>query len=71
MPKENLLNSARKIAEDFAKKDRRAFQSVKMLLRKEAGEEMKRKERDSILEFADIWYSESTWKNLQNIKIHD
>ena len=69
--KESLRDFAQKIAGDFAKKDSRAFQSVKMLLRKQAGEEMKRKERDSILEFADIWYSESTWKNLQNIKIHD
>jgi hypothetical protein len=42
-----------------------------MLIRKQAGEEMKRKERDSILEFADIWYSEGTWKNLQSIKIRD
>lgn len=69
--KESLRNSAQRIAGDFAKKDSRAFQSVKMLLRKQAGEEMKRKERDSILEFADIWYSESTWENLENIKIRD
>jgi Delta3-Delta2-enoyl-CoA isomerase len=69
--KENLRYSAQKTAEDFAKKDSCAFGSVKMLLRKQAGEEMKRKERGSILEFADIWYSENTWKNLQNIKIRD
>ncbi len=69
--KENLRDATQRIAEDFAKKDSRAFQSVKMLLRKHAAEEMKRRERDSILEFAEIWYSESTWKNLQNIKIRD
>ena len=69
--KENLHDSAQKAAGDFAKKDSRAFQSVKMLLRRQAGEEMKRREKGSILEFADIWYSESTWKNLQNIKIRD
>jgi Delta3-Delta2-enoyl-CoA isomerase len=71
VPKEHLFNSSRRVAEDFAKKDGHAFRSIKMLLRKEAGEEMKKRERDSILEFADIWYSESTWKNLQNIKIRD
>ncbi len=68
--KENLRDSAQRVVGDFAKKDSRAFQSVKMLLRKQAGEEMKRRERDSIIEFADIWYSESTWKNLEKIKIY-
>jgi 3,2-trans-enoyl-CoA isomerase len=71
VPKEDLRDSAQRIAEDFAKRDSRAFGSVKMLIRKQAGEEMKRRERDSIIEFADIWYSEGTWKNLQNIKIRD
>lgn len=69
--KENLREATQRIAKDFAKKDSYAFKSVKTLLRKQAGEEMKRKERDSILEFADIWYSEGTWKNLRNIKIRD
>jgi enoyl-CoA hydratase/carnithine racemase len=68
---ENLLEAAQRVAEDFAKKDSRAFQSVKTFLRKHTAEEMERKEKDSILEFAEIWYSESTWKNLQNIKIRD
>ena len=71
VPKENLHDAAQSIAEDFAKKDSRAFRSVKMLFRKQAGEEMKKRESDSILEFADIWYSEGTWKNLRNIKIRD
>jgi len=31
---------------------------------------MVKKEKDSILEFVDIWYSKETWKNLQEIKIH-
>jgi Delta3-Delta2-enoyl-CoA isomerase len=69
--KENIRDSAQKIAKDFAKKDSLAFESVKMLLRKQAREEMERRERNSIIEFADIWYSENTWKNLQNIKIRD
>jgi len=69
--KENLRDATQRIAEDFAKKDSRAFESVKMLMRKQAEEEMKKRESDSILEFADIWYSEDTWKNLRNIKIRD
>lgn len=68
--KENLRDSAQRVAGDFAKKDNRAFQSVKMLLRRQAWEEMKRREKDSIIEFADIWYSENTWKNLEKIKIY-
>ena len=28
------------------------------------------REAASIAEFVDIWYSEPTWKNLQEIKIH-
>lgn len=68
--KENLRDSAQRVAGDFAKKDSRAFGSVKMLLRKQAWEEKKRREKDSIIEFADIWYSESTWKNLEKIKIY-
>ncbi len=69
--KEDLRDSAQRIAGDFAKRDSRAFGSMKTLIRKQAGEEMKRRERDSIIEFADIWYSEGTWKNLRNIKIRD
>ncbi len=68
--KENLRDSAQRIAEDFTKRDSRAFGSMKTLIRKQAGEEMKRRERDSIIEFADIWYSEGTWKNLEKIKIY-
>jgi enoyl-CoA hydratase/carnithine racemase len=69
--KENLCDSAQRIAGDFTKRDSRAFGSMKTLIRKQAEEEMKRRERDSIIEFADIWYSEGTWKNLRNIKIRD
>jgi hypothetical protein len=32
-------------------------------------EEIMRRESDSILEFVDIWYSENTWKMLQEKKI--
>jgi enoyl-CoA hydratase/carnithine racemase len=69
--KDNLHDASRRIAQDFAKKDSRAFESVKMLLRKHILEEMNKKDRDSILEFVDIWYSEPTWKNLEKIRIRE
>lgn len=67
---ENLSDDARKIARDFTKKDSVAFNSIKGLLRRPVAEEMIKREPDSVREFADIWYSESTWKKLQEIKIH-
>jgi len=29
-----------------------------------------KREKDFILEFVEIWYSENTWKNLQEKKIY-
>jgi enoyl-CoA hydratase/carnithine racemase len=66
----NLLGDAREVARAFAEKDNAPFKSVKRLLRKSIGEEMARRERDSIAEVLEIWYSESTWKKVQEIKIH-
>lgn len=65
-----LAEDAGKVAEDFAIKSSQAFRSIKGLLRRSVAEEMVNKEKDSILEFVDIWYSEETWGNLQQIKIH-
>ncbi|MCI0455260.1 MAG: enoyl-CoA hydratase/isomerase family protein [Candidatus Dadabacteria bacterium] len=69
--KDNLREVAEKVAQNFAGKDSRAFRDIKMLLRKHVAEEMRRREHDSILEFADIWYSESTREKLKKIKIRD
>ncbi len=66
----NLVGEAREVAREFAGKDSAPFGSVKRLLRKSIAEEMARRERDSIAEFLEIWYSESTWKKVQEIKIH-
>ncbi len=69
-PQEDLAEDAVKVAKDFAGKNTRTFKSIKGLLRRRVVEEMVKKEKDSILEFVDIWYSKETWKNLQEIKIH-
>lgn len=69
--KESLNDASQRIAQDFAKKDPLAFQSIKMQLRKHIVDELNKKDKDSILEFVEIWYSESTWKNLEKIKIRD
>lgn len=66
----NLEAEAKKIARQYAEKDGAAFASIKKLLRGPTAELIFKRERDSILEFVDIWYSESTWRNLQERKIH-
>lgn len=67
---QKLMENARGAASRFAEKDGAAFRSIKRLLRNTAAEEMTACEESSIRQFVDIWYSESTWKNLQAIKIH-
>src|SRR5215468_3701178 len=69
-PEENYMVVARKAASDLASKSLPAFASIKSLLRSPIADEMMRRERESIREFTDIWYSEATWANLQNIRIH-
>ena len=65
-----LEEDARKVAQEFAQRDNPAFRSIKKLLRIPVAETMRERERESILEFVDIWYSEKTWENLKKIKIH-
>jgi enoyl-CoA hydratase/carnithine racemase len=67
---ENLMVRARELAADLASKHSSAFASIKSLLRKPVAQEMRRREKDSISEFVDIWYAEPTWSNLQEIKIY-
>lgn len=69
--KENLRDSALKIAKDFSGRDSRAFQSIKFLLRKQTANEIEKSDRNSITEFVDIWYSDNARNNLKNIKIRD
>jgi Delta3-Delta2-enoyl-CoA isomerase len=56
-------------ASTMAAKSGRAFASIKSLLRKPVVTDFQRREKQTIKDFVDIWYSEDTWKNLQNIKI--
>jgi enoyl-CoA hydratase/carnithine racemase len=65
----DLMDAAVKIASTLGSKHPPAFAGMKSLLRKTIAEDMMRRERQSIREFVDIWYSEHTWANLQNIKI--
>jgi len=66
----DLEADAKKIAGQYAIKDATAFRSIKKLLRRPVAEEIMKREKDSILEFVEIWYSENTWKNLQEKKIY-
>jgi len=66
----HLQERAGKVAGDFARQDPVAFKSIKGLLRKPIAEKMTAGEERSIREFVDIWYSEQTWRKLQEIRIH-
>jgi len=65
----DLMDVAFNMAAALASKHPPAFASIKSLLRRSIAEEMIRRERASIMELVDIWYSENTWANLQDIKI--
>ena len=70
LTEDNLMVQARRIASDLASKHSPAFASIKSLLRKPVADYMMQRERASIREFVDIWYSEPTWANLKDIKIY-
>lgn len=65
-----LESETQKAAREFGEKDSAAFASIKRLLRSQPAEAIRAGERQSILEFVNIWYSEKTWKNLQDKVIH-
>jgi enoyl-CoA hydratase/carnithine racemase len=64
-----LRAAAGELARRHATKDEAAFRSIKALLRQPIADAMAAREAESIREFVAIWYSESTWKNLQAIQI--
>lgn len=59
------------VAQYFINTDSVAFASIKGLIKGPTAERIQDREPDSIREFVDIWYSKSTWKNLQEILIHE
>ena len=68
VPAADVVEHARRLAETFSR-NLPAFASIKKLLRSPVAEEMRRRERPSIVEMAGIWYSPATWANLHNIRI--
>jgi 3,2-trans-enoyl-CoA isomerase len=66
---EALAADAEKAARRLAERDPAAYRSIKGLLRGPIAKEMAAAEPRSLFEFAEIWYSPSTWKNLQAITI--
>lgn len=67
---EDLLRVAGEAVSELGDKYAPAFSHIKSLLRAPIAEQMKSRERDSITEFVNIWYSDHTWTNLKNIKIY-
>jgi 3,2-trans-enoyl-CoA isomerase len=66
-----LMEISKSVAQDYSDKDLVAFASIKKLIKGFVFERIQQREDDSISEFARIWYSESTWENLQSIVIHE
>ncbi|MBT3312356.1 MAG: enoyl-CoA hydratase/isomerase family protein [Desulfobacteraceae bacterium] len=69
-PGEELLDEVTRLASDLSNMNYPAFRSIKFHLRKPVADEMRLKEKESIKEFVDIWYSDSTWEKLKDIKIY-
>jgi enoyl-CoA hydratase/carnithine racemase len=66
---DDFISVVTESAQDFAGKHLSAFKSIKKLLKLETLKKIDREEKDSILEFVDIWYSESMRENLKKIEI--
>lgn len=66
----DLINTALKTAAELGDKDPHAFAGIKSLLRSAVAQDFKQREQDSITEFVEIWYSDSTWEKLKNIRIY-
>ena len=67
--KDDLMDDAKKAADDYAKNNNSAYSSIKKLLRMPIIEAMTKRERESIDEFIDIWYSDEMRERLKEIKI--
>jgi enoyl-CoA hydratase/carnithine racemase len=67
---EDLPATARHVAREMAQKDPAAFRSLKRLLRQPTLNAIAAAAPDSLRDFLDLWYSESTRQQLQETKIH-
>jgi Delta3-Delta2-enoyl-CoA isomerase len=65
----DLMALAARAAADLATKSPPAFAGIKRLLRSGVAQAMRDRERESLREFVDIWYSDATRARLQEIKI--
>lgn len=68
-PEEAVLERSRQVASHLASRSASAFASIKLLLRRPVIEEIRRREKESIREFVEIWYSPDTRRNLGEIRI--
>ena len=66
---EDLTTESIRMAHEFASRSNPAYTSLKKLIRVPVAEKFLSRESESIREFKEIWYSEDTWKNLQEITI--
>jgi enoyl-CoA hydratase len=67
---DGLMEAARHTVGQHAGKDPAAFRGIKQLLRQPVIDDMIAREAQSIHEFVEIWYSERTRQNLEEIKIN-
>jgi enoyl-CoA hydratase/carnithine racemase len=66
---DTLEEDARKVAQELGEKTSLAFSTIKKLLRKTLADEIVKHEKDYLMDFADIWYFETTREKLKEIKI--
>lgn len=64
-----LFEQASYRAKFFGQKSADAFNATKMLIRNPIAEIMKVNEQESIKRFVEIWYSDSTWQKIKQIRI--
>lgn len=67
---EGLLAEAKEIAVGFSMKNPDAFKTLKNLLRRPTADDFRGSEERSILDFIEIWYSETTRNVLKGIVIN-
>jgi len=70
VPADNLMDEARKQAVRLSHPNADAFRSIKHLMRRPSMRRALEAEAESIRQFVDCWYSETTWARLREIKIH-